>query len=215
MQRILIVDDNTTLAYFTARNLERDIQGIAVSTAASCADARRQIDEDFFSVMIADLNLSDGNGLDLVKEVRARFPEMSAILISGEEPPQELRSGLHGFLLKPYEAPSLSELVRGALAKETRSLPQSTVTSAVEKCRGYNHHFVRNQLSALLAGLRAFEADLRHGASSPETVNKTIDDYLDRLCGYVHEVTKELPVCGPKGKNGAEEDLNQIVGGGI
>jgi CheY-like chemotaxis protein len=215
MQRILIVDDNTTLAYFTARNLERDIQDLTVSIAASCADAREQIEENFFSVMITDLNLSDGNGLDFVNEVRSRFPEMSAILISGEEPPHELRSDLHGFLRKPYEAPSLSALVRGALAKEPESFRQAVDVSALEKCRGYNHHYVRNQLSALLAGLRAFGADLREGASSPETVNKTVDEYLDRLCGYVHEVTKELPVCSPKRKNGAEEDVNQIVGRGI
>lgn len=214
MQRILIVDDNTTLAYFTARNLERDIQDLTVSIAASCADAREQIEENSFAVMITDLNLSDGNGLDLVREVRSRFPEMSAILISGDEPSAELRSGLHGFLLKPYEAPSLSALVKGALAKEPTSLRPAADASTLDKCRGYNHHHVRNQLSALLAGLRAFGADLRESASSAETVNKTVDEYLDRLCGYVHEVTKELPVCSSKGKNGTQEDLNQIVGGG-
>ncbi len=68
-KRILIVDDNTTLAYFTARNLERDIKTLPCQIAASCADAREQIEEDSFSVMITDLNLSDG--MDLTSSERS------------------------------------------------------------------------------------------------------------------------------------------------
>ncbi len=48
----------------------------------------------------------------------------------------------------------------------------------------------------------AFGADLRGERIQPGNGNKTIDEYLDRLCGYVHEVTRELPVCSPKEKMG-------------
>lgn len=200
MQKVLIVDDNTTLAYFTARNLERDIKGLTVSTAASCADAKRKAEENAFSVIIADLNLSDGNGIDLVDEIVGRFPETAAILISGEMPSRELRQDLFGFLLKPYEAFSLSELVRSAIAKEPKSV-QDALPISVGDCEGYDSHHVRNQLSALLAGLRSFGADLRGNACNSENVIKTVDEYLDKLCGYVHEVTKGLPHCKAKRKN--------------
>ncbi|MBI5252117.1 MAG: response regulator [Desulfomonile tiedjei] len=205
MQKVLIVDDNTTLAYFTARNLERDIKDLKVLTAASCVDAWKQAEENSFSAMIVDLNLSDGNGIDLVNQVLERFPDISAILISGEMPRGELRPNLFGFLLKPYEAPSLSELVRSAIAKETRKLPEpvhrSTDENRAEECEGYNSHHVRNQLSTLLVGLRSFGADLVENAYDPETVKRTVDEYLDTLCSYVHEVTKELPVCKGTGKD--------------
>ncbi len=204
MQKILIVDDNTTLAYFTARNLERDIEGVTVSTAATCTDAWKRTEENFFSVIIMDLNLSDGNGFELAKDILDRFPGISAILISGETPSHELRQDIFGFLRKPYEALALSELVRSALAKQVPGCPgvihRSRQERPVTECEGYNSHHVRNQLSALLAGLRSFGADLRGNAHSQETVNKTVDEYLDVLCGYVHEVTRELPICKTKGK---------------
>jgi response regulator of citrate/malate metabolism len=199
MQKVLIVDDNTTLAYFTARNLERDIGGLAVSTAASCGDARRKAAEDSFSVIIVDINLSDGCGTDLVEELVRQSPETSAILISGETLPQEFKSDIFGFLRKPYEAPCLSQLVQSALSKLPEKVPETSQIRPKQetgmKCDGYNSHHVRNQLSSLLAGLRSFGADLRANACSADSVNKTVDEYVDRLCGYVHEVTRELPVC--------------------
>jgi DNA-binding NtrC family response regulator len=195
MLKVLIVDDNTTLAYFTARNLERDIRGLRVSTASSCAEARKKAGEDSFAIVIVDLNLSDGSGADLIDEILSQSPEISAILISGETPSEEIKPNIFGFLNKPYEAPSLSELVRSALSKQPKKPyreQDQAKASTTSECEGYNSHRVRNQLSALLAGLRSFGTDLRANAHNAEAVNKTVDEYLETLCDHVREVNKEL-----------------------
>jgi hypothetical protein len=53
----------------------------------------------------------------------------------------------------------------------------------------------------LLAGLRAFGADLRARANDPDAVNATVDEYLDRLCAAVREVSSMLPKAHDKGQD--------------
>jgi DNA-binding NtrC family response regulator len=193
MDRVLIVDDNSTLAYFTARNLERDIQDLSVTIATGCHDTREHMKGQEFSAVISDLNLMDGNGLELVSEIMKALPDTPVILISGEIPPPELRPDLFGFLLKPYEAPALSELVRAALSKKRSTSSGPVVIHDESDSVDYDIHSVRNQLCALLTGLRAFESVLRENAEHPDAVRRTIDQYIDRLCGHVHKISNELP----------------------
>ncbi len=201
----LIVDDNKNLAFFTARNLEREIEGLRVLKAASCAEAWEAVSQTTPSVIIADLKLSDGNGLELIARMKERFPGLSAILISGESPPASAEtSGLAGALLKPYDAQDLVDLVNRALAGT--DVPPSVATSPeVVECEGYDRHHLQNRLSALLSGLRAFGADLRAYSGDANEVERTVDEYLDRLCGVVKEVSEELPSC-PKGRKGQAKE---------
>ncbi|MEJ2716881.1 MAG: response regulator [Deltaproteobacteria bacterium] len=195
---VLIVDDNDTLAFFTARNLQRDIEGLEVFTAKSCAEARAEAAKHNPSVVIADLKLMDGNGLDLVRELGERFPHLETILISGEEPPPLGRGDLFAFLAKPYEADTLVQMVRQALAGEAPQ-PPSEAQIETEDCVGYDRHLVKNRLAGLLAGLRAFGADLRAEIDNPEAIKATVDEYVDRLCASVTEVSNMLPKC-PAGR---------------
>lgn len=188
---ILIVDDNATLAYFSARNLQRDLPGTQVFSATSCREAWDAAEAHRPSVLVADWRLADGEGLDLIRKMSKRFPGLQAILISGEEPEPAVRRDLFGFLVKPYEATDLAGLVDRALS---RKAPEET---SEESVRGpeptYDRHHIRNRLAGLLAGMRAFGADLRARANDPDAVNATVDEYLDRLCAVVQEVSTMLP----------------------
>lgn len=154
--------------------------------------------EHEFRAVISDLNLTDGNGLELVNEIMEELPDTPVILISGEAPPSELRPDLFGFLLKPYEAPALSELVRAALSKKKGSSTDAIEIDHESDSVDYDIHAVRNQLCALLTGLRVFESVLRENAEHPEAVRRTIDQYIDRLCDHVHKISNELPKRGTK-----------------
>lgn len=202
------MDDNETLAFFTARNLQRDIEGLEVFTAKSCMEARAEAGKHYLSVVIADLKLVDGNGLDLIRELSERFPDLEAILISGEEPPPSGRADLFGYLAKPYEAETLVHMVRRALAGE-EAQQSSEVQEEPTDCVGYDRHLVRNRLAGLLAGLRAFGADLRAELDDPEAIRATVDEYVDRLCASVTEVSNMLPKCPLRGAT--REDVQRKV----
>ncbi len=191
---VLIVDDNPTLLYFTARNLQRDLDGVEVMTAVSCESARAVAAERQPSVIVADLKLGDGSGLDLIEEMARNHPTMAAIIVSGEEIPPSPTISLFGSLTKPYEAETLVTLVTDALRIDSRR-PAPPVKPQPIQCQGYDHHYVQNSLAGLLAGLRAFGADLTERSHDPASVNRTVDEYLDRLCSLVVEVSRKLPVC--------------------
>lgn len=205
MPTAMIVDDNATLVYFTARNLEKGIHGLEVITAASCEEARTVAKKRTPSVLIADIKLTDGNGIDLVNEMLDQYPDMPAILISGDPPAKALRVDLFGFLLKPYEAEELVDLVKTALAGKTAParVPEPP---APEYCNGYDRHKLRNRLGELVAGLRAFGQELRDCSTDPEAVRRTVDEYLDQLCSTAMEVSKELPQCPAKREQRARDD---------
>jgi DNA-binding NtrC family response regulator len=195
MPTVMIVDDNMTLAYCTARNLQRDIQGLKVVTVASCREARKAFEQNPPSVAIVDFQLGDGNGIDLCHEISQRASDVSTILISGEVPPQPLANDLFGFLLKPYDAEVLVALVNEALAGNDFTAKERPLPRHYVPCEGYDRHRLRNRLGELVVALRSFEKDLRERAHDPEAIRKTVDRYVDTLCETALEVASGLPEC--------------------
>lgn len=108
---ILVVDDNTMLLSKIVRSLVLAKQ--VVRTATSLAEARALLREHPPTVLCLDLQLPDGNGLDLLAELRQAGMELPVILISGhyseENRARAERLGAAGFLAKPF---ALSELHR-------------------------------------------------------------------------------------------------------
>ncbi len=100
--RLLIVDDDqrirTTLSSYL-RDSDYD-----VVTAANCAEARKLNNENI-NVVLLDLMLPDGSGLDLVREFHLQFPRQIVIMISGEaslaDAVAAVKSGAIDFLEKP------------------------------------------------------------------------------------------------------------------
>ncbi|MCA1959172.1 MAG: response regulator [Desulfomonile sp.] len=197
---VLIVDDNATLAYFSARNLQRDLPETLVLSATSCRQAWEIVDQHRPEVLVADLVLADGDGMELIREMSIRLPGLQAILITGEEPDPLTQNALFGFLVKPYEAEELAWLVRSALDSKT-SVSTPAMGAILSAEHAYDRHHIRNRLAGLLAGLRAFGADLRANAENPQAVNATVDEYLDRLCSVVQEVSRMLPDSRKRGKD--------------
>jgi DNA-binding NtrC family response regulator len=195
MRTVLIVDDNVTLAYFTARNLQRDIADLEVVTSSSCSEARIAAAKKAPSVIIVDYKLQDGDGYELIREISSADPDMASILISGEAVPERVLNGdLFGFLLKPYEAEALLSLVNSALT-DRKPPARSSENAPLAECEGYDRHLVQNRLAGLLAGIRALGADVRFHANDPKCVSEVLDEYLDRLCDVVVEVSQMLPRC--------------------
>ncbi|MBM3299240.1 MAG: response regulator, partial [Deltaproteobacteria bacterium] len=202
-----IVDDNTTLAYFTARNLSRDIPGLAVVTVGCCEEALAAAEKHVPSVVIADFKLTDGNGIDLCRKIARQIPDVATILISGETPPEPLRRDLFAFLLKPYEAETLVSIVNQALARDTNPA-QRPQTRSWASCEGYDRHKLCNLLGQLVVGMRAFGKELLDHADDPEAIRRVVEQYVDVLCSTAMKLSYDLPECPPGhtvGKRGQEK----------
>jgi DNA-binding NarL/FixJ family response regulator len=120
--RILLVEDDvrtrTRLAEAIAGHPELEVQ----AAVASCAEARVELASgELPDVLLTDLGLPDGNGVELIREGRARNEEMQAMVITvfGDEKHvlAAIEAGAMGYLLKDgsadYIGRSILELVAG------------------------------------------------------------------------------------------------------
>ncbi|HEV8471049.1 MAG TPA: hybrid sensor histidine kinase/response regulator [Candidatus Limnocylindria bacterium] len=114
--RVLVVDDEESVVVTIKAILQLD--GYDVSTTTSGADARTMVNEQEFDLVLSDLRLEDGDGLDVLRAVRERFPETVTIMLTGyaslESAIQALRVGAYDYLVKPSEVEELrSTVARG------------------------------------------------------------------------------------------------------
>ena len=114
--RVLLVEDNPDSAEILAMGLAAC--GYAVTLAGSCAQALKTADADTFDVVITDLGLPDGSGIELG---RALSPRMPVIALSGYGSMQDVerstRAGFAGHLVKPATFTDLHAMVQKVLAE--------------------------------------------------------------------------------------------------
>lgn len=117
-QRILVVDDDDALREMMALALGKE--GYRVESARSAADGIAALDETNFDLVIADIYLGDGTGLDLVDAVEERRSDTRVILITARgsvETAAFARShGVFDYLAKPFDLEHLVGRVEAALA---------------------------------------------------------------------------------------------------
>ncbi len=117
MDEVLIVEDEANL-----RELMTDLlreHPVALSTAASLEEARARLAAHQPDLLLLDLKLPDGDGLDLLAEVRARGTMSPAIIITAfgtvERAAAAMRAGACDFLVKPFDRTRFVTAVLGAL----------------------------------------------------------------------------------------------------
>ncbi|MFL1406702.1 response regulator [Marinobacter sp. M1N3S26] len=103
--RLLIVEDDTQIAEIQRRFVER-MDGVELcGLAHTLADARDQIDVLRPDLVLLDVYFPDGNGLELLRELRASDSPSDVILITAAKEVDTLRSALRGgvfdYILKP------------------------------------------------------------------------------------------------------------------
>lgn len=116
--RILVIDDEPDLRTLYELCLLRD--GHDIQTAENMAQARFALQSGLFDVVIADIRLPDGSGMDLLSEAQgSQRPErwiMATAYGSAENAVQALKSGAFDYLTKPIEPKQLRQLVHSAIS---------------------------------------------------------------------------------------------------
>lgn len=104
MINVLIVDDHKVLS----EGLEHIINGSGVARvigkACSLAECRKMLEHCRPEVLMLDVNLSDGNGIDLCAEIRGKYPDVKVLMLTSYAEPsvvtRALEGGAMGYILK-------------------------------------------------------------------------------------------------------------------
>ncbi len=115
---LLIIEDEALLGQELTRHYRR--AGWEVELARSLADARRRLEEQHLEplVILSDMNLPDGNALDLMEQLKGRLPHCEWLFLTGygsvQESVRALRLGAYEFLEKPCEMDRLDLVLASA-----------------------------------------------------------------------------------------------------
>jgi DNA-binding NtrC family response regulator len=117
--RLFIVDDDEALRQTLAGRFQR--QGMTVTTASTVAEALNLAKSRSFDVALLDLHLPDGNGVDLLGQLKASQPEIEALMLTGhgsvETAIQAMKLGAYDYLTKPFHLPELEIHIQKAFDK--------------------------------------------------------------------------------------------------
>ena len=143
-----------------ALNAERDVE--VVGTAGSVRDCLSAVPDAQPDVVVMDLRLGDGDGIEATRELRAALPDVNVVIVTAYPDPgamaKALEAGCSGFVAKSASLEELVAAVRAA-AHGSATFPRAAVERAV-----------RHEVEAERRGLSARELDvLRRMAAGQST----------------------------------------------
>lgn len=124
---LLFVDDNIALVETATRYIGEIRPQWRFLLAHSLAEARRIYNHYCPDAAVLDVGLPDGNGLELLSELKRDRPGLPIIMISGDEPAvllqEVLARGGYSFLSKPFSAPVLVNHIESAISASRDQSP--------------------------------------------------------------------------------------------
>lgn len=101
--RVLLVDDEEGFSSVLAKRLGR--QGIKTATAAEGLEGLQKLEEELFQVVVLDMKMPGIDGLQVLKTMKDRHPEVEVILLTGNADMNTalaaMNAGAFDFMLKP------------------------------------------------------------------------------------------------------------------
>ncbi|MGZ3838606.1 MAG: sigma-54-dependent transcriptional regulator [Flavisolibacter sp.] len=117
--KVLIIDDEERLRTLLARLLK--LEGYTIGEAGNLKTANRYIDTEDPDVVLCDVKLPDGNGVDFVTEIRKKHPHLEIILLTayGNIPDaiQAMKNGAFDYITKGDDNNKVIPLLSKALEK--------------------------------------------------------------------------------------------------
>lgn len=124
---LVVVDDETNIRRGLKATLVKD--GHEVQEAGSAEEALSILETFPCEVAIVDIRMPGMSGVDLLGQIRARWPLVSVILLTGhgtlETAITAVREDAHDYLLKPTQPAAIRETVTSALAASRRRREES------------------------------------------------------------------------------------------
>lgn len=215
MEQLLIIEDDTGLNQGLCRALKSENR--QVISCLNLKTAREQLLCGSVSLVLLDINLPDGSGLDFLKELKAADPMLPAILLTANDTDMDIVTGLEqgadDYITKPFSLSVLRARVNTQLRKNAASV--STKTFQIDR---FVFDFDQMQFSAdgIAVELSKTEQKLLRLLVENQGNAMSRGDLIDRIwtdgAEYVDENALSVTVKRLRDKLGAQDYIQTIYG---
>ncbi len=137
-EKVLLVDDEEEFVETLAERMRT--RGMEVSTTNSGTNALQMVDDESYDVVVLDLKMPGIDGLEALKRIKRRRPEIQVVLLTGyatvEKGVEAIKQGALEFLEKPVDLSSLTEAIKKAKATKMVLVEKETE----ERIKEILHH---------------------------------------------------------------------------
>jgi two-component system sensor histidine kinase/response regulator len=197
--RILVIDDEAGIRTGCSRVLEAG--GYTVETADSFQEGLDKINRGKFDLVLLDVMMPDGRGVDLLAPIHVRDPETVAVVITGfatvELAVETIKRGAYDFIAKPFTSDLLTMTVNRGMEKRHLSLDAKRL-QILEK-EAYEQALAKEQADRLNEFKSSFATMVAHELRSPVAGVQSLVRTLTRGLGgelseQQHEVLNRVEV---------------------
>lgn len=138
---VLLIDDEETLRRLIARVLQ--LEGYDVLESSSAKDALKILHKETVHVVIADVKLPDGNGVELTQKIKALFPAVEVIVLTAfgtiQDGVQAIKNGAFDYLTKGDHQDKLIPLLSKAVDKAMLQHKLSHLEAKLQDRHGFSN----------------------------------------------------------------------------
>jgi two-component system nitrogen regulation response regulator GlnG len=138
MKPIWIVDDDHSIRFVLEKALARE--QFAVRSFASAREVLNALDSEEPQVMVSDIRMPGGSGIDLLSKVKARLPGLPVIIMTAysdlDSAVSAFQGGAFEYLPKPFDVPKAVELIRRAVEESLREEVRDTASAPMPEMLG-------------------------------------------------------------------------------
>lgn len=115
--KVLVVDDEPIVVNSIRKILSR--KGFSVQEAFTCKDALAAVFANDYDLVLLDMRLTDGNGIDVLQKIKARKPQLRVVIVTGyastDTAVEAIQKGASDYMPKPFTPDELYNMTSRVL----------------------------------------------------------------------------------------------------
>ena len=181
--RILVVDDELGIRQGVQRALRSE--GHVVDTAEDLASGRRLLQQDRYDLVLLDVMMPDGSGIDLIEPAHEQDPDTVCIIVTGyatvELAVSAVKRGAYDFISKPFTVEQLLVSVNQGLERRALTLESKRLVTIEARAEQLSHE--KEELERLDTVKSQLMLQVAHELRAPTAAVQSYVNLI--LAGYV------------------------------
>lgn len=190
MTRILVVDDEPVIQRTLKRLLVK--AGYECSIANNAAEARRELRDQGYPLVLCDVNMPGESGIDLVGHIFETYPNTATVMVSAEDDMGlatiAMENGAYGYIIKPFGPTELLINVYNALRRRNLEIENRNHRERLERIVAARTAELKEAIIRLEQAdvelRKSREETIRRLAKAAEFRDSETGEHIDRISRY-------------------------------